>query len=74
MCGGSIGGSKYIISAAHCVLDASRVIVAYGTNDWRSNDNLAEVEVFRGHPNYDPRAIDYDYSYMILKEALISLS
>lgn len=70
MCGGSIGGSKYIISAAHCVLDADRIIVAYGTNDWRSNDNLAEVEVFKGHPNYNPRAIDYDYSYMILKEAL----
>lgn len=30
MCGGSIGSSKYVISAAHCKSDPSRIIIAYG--------------------------------------------
>ena len=49
---------------------ANTVIVAYGTNDWRVNDNLAELEEYKAHPNYDAQKIDFDYAYMILKEEL----
>lgn len=68
MCGGSLGGSNIVISAAHCVLAPERVIVAYGTNTWASNDNLVNVKQFIAHPNYNPRTIDWDYSYMILEK------
>ena len=71
MCGGSLGGSNIVISAAHCVLAPDRVVVAYGTNNWADNDNMAEVKSFIAHPNYSPARIDWDYSYMILQSDVV---
>ena len=49
----------------------NRLVVAYGTNTWKSNDNLAYLEKFVSHPNYSPTRIDWDYSYMILQEEVV---
>lgn len=70
MCGGSIGSDKYIITAAHCKYNPNLIIIAYGTNEWKSTDNIAEPAVFTAHPNYNSRAIDFDYAYIELKEPL----
>jgi len=71
MCGGSLAGTKIVVSAAHCVMAPNRLVVAYGTNTWKSNDNLAYLEKFVSHPNYSPTRIDWDYSYMILQEEVV---
>ena len=49
----------------------NRLVVAYGTNTWKSNENLAYLEKFVSHPNYSPTRIDWDYSYMILQEEVV---
>jgi len=71
MCGGSIGSSKYIISAAHCKSEPNRIIIAYGTNNWKSNDNLAAIKIFNAHPQYNAARIDYDYAFIELLEDLV---
>ena len=68
MCGGSLGGSNIVISAAHCVLAPDRVVVAYGTNNWADNDNLMYVKEFIAHPNYAPARV----SLRILKSPKVA--
>ena len=60
MCGGSLVAANMVVSAAHCVLAADRVIVAYGTNVWSSNTNLMNVSRFVAHPNYNPNRSIFD--------------
>ena len=42
----------------------------FSTNEWKSNDKLAQPKVYTAHPNYNSRAIDFDYAYIELTEPL----
>ena len=46
------------------------ITVSFSTNEWKSNDNLAQPKVYTAHPKYNSRAIDYDYAFIELTEPL----
>lgn len=41
------------------------------TNEWKDNDKLAQPKTYTAHPNYNSRAIDFDYAYIELTEPLV---
>jgi len=69
-CGGSIVGTKYIVSAAHCYT-TNTVFVSMGIVDL-SDDGAYKREIvsFVKHPDYNSNTLDYDYSVLTMKSAI----
>lgn len=73
MCGGSIIGNRWILTAAHCIAERSvyEFQVRAGATERFEDGELYGVEKLISHQSYGGRNNpDYDYGLIQLKEAL----
>jgi len=74
-CGGTVIGSKWILSAAHCFSDgADGVVIVAGEHNLGSNQGSEQkIKVDRAfvHPNYNGRTQNNDIALIKLKKDLV---
>jgi secreted trypsin-like serine protease len=72
ICGGTIIGSKTVLTAAHCVdgSDASSLKVKYGGTDRTHLRTKIQVTKVIKHPNWNTNTIDSDYALLRLSSSV----
>lgn len=72
LCGGSIISSQWILSAAHCWIDAisTNYLVRTGSPRKSRSGELHEVEQLIRHPRYDENTLDSDFMLIKLKKPM----
>ncbi|XP_058463101.1 trypsin 5G1-like [Malaya genurostris] len=73
MCGGSIIGSRWILTAGHCAFSSEKPLqqVRIGSTDRTSGGKVLRLDRVVQHPQYDSYAIDYDFALLELKQDLL---
>ena len=67
-CGGTLIGSRHVISAAHCTEAVSEFDVLVGEHDItdETDETVYSVESFHQHPDYNPSS-NFEYDFVIIK-------
>ena len=68
-CGGTLIGSRHVISAAHCTQAMTDFDILIGAHDinWQ-NATRYVVESVHEHPSYNPSSFEFDFAIIKLKE------
>ena len=71
-CGGTLIGSRHVLSAAHCTEAVSNFNVVVGEHNLTNENDGAiyTVESFYQHPSYDESAYSYDFVIIKLSERI----
>ncbi|XP_055530315.1 trypsin 3A1-like [Wyeomyia smithii] len=71
-CGGSIIGSIWVLTAAHCASNSTspKELVRIGSSDRINGGLLVPVKRIIQHPQYNPASIDYDFALLELQKKL----
>jgi trypsin len=73
ICGGSIIGSQYIVTAGHCTYgaSASSLSIRVGSSSSSSGGQVIQVSSITVHPDYNENTVDNDISILTLAEELV---
>lgn len=72
ICGGTIIGPTYVITAGHCTFEitAENIQIRAGSSLLSSGGILVQVKSFENHPEYRHGTFNYDLAILILDTAL----